>query len=296
MWIVFGITAGLILGLYDFWTKKSMDGNDVISIVFFSSFFGMAAWGLVLTLGAGNTLLLVDLFNLGYEHQLFIAVKSMAMTLSWILAYYAVKALPMSFSGAVRASGPLWTMAGGVLIFGEYLTATQFFLIFASIAAYYALSQIGKKEGIDAIKSKPVMMMLAATIFSAATTVYDKYLVQSIGLTAVSIQINSAIQRFLIALVIFYFYKKHSKIKTGTTWSLYIPLVGISWVVAEYVYFFAIVQADSNVTYLSVFRRMSLVVGFILSAIFIGEKYLKQKTIIILVLVLSTVALILDRH
>lgn len=296
MWIVFGISAGLILGLYDFWTKKSMDGNDVISIVFFSSFFGMAAWGLVLTLGAGNTLSPVNLFNLGYEHQLLIAVKSMAMTLSWILAYYAVKALPMSFSGAVRASGPLWTMTGGVLIFGEYLTATQFFLLFASIAAYYALSQIGKKEGIDAIKSKPVMMMLAATIFSAATTVYDKYLVQSIGLTAASIQINSSVQRFLIALVIFYVYKKHSKIKTSTTWSVYIPLVGISWVVAEYVYFLAIVQADSNVTYLSVFRRMSLVVGFILSAIFIGEKYLKQKTIIILVLVLSTVALILERH
>ncbi|MGE8448134.1 MAG: EamA family transporter [Comamonas sp.] len=294
--MVFGISAGLILGLYDFWTKKSMDGNDVISIVFFSSFFGMAAWGLVLTLGAGNTLSPVNLFNLGYEHQLLIAVKSMAMTLSWILAYYAVKALPMSFSGAVRASGPLWTMAGGVLIFGEYLTATQFFLLFASIAAYYALSQIGKKEGIDALKSKPVMMMLAATIFSAVTTVYDKYLVQSIGLTAASIQINSSVQRFLIALVIFYVYKKHSKIKTSTTWSVYIPLVGISWVVAEYVYFLAIVQADSNVTYLSVFRRMSLVVGFILSAIFIGEKYLKQKTIIILVLVLSTVALILERH
>ena len=58
------------------------------------------------------------------------------------------------------------------------------------------------------------------------------------------------------------------------------------------IYFFAITDPDANVTYLSVFRRMSLVVGFILSALFIGEKNFRRKLIIISLIVASTLLLI----
>lgn len=295
MWIVFGVAAGVLLGLYDFWTKKSMEKNDVINIVFWASFFGMLAWVPAIIVKADNVGLSVNVLAIGYKNQIIILVKGVAMTLSWIMAYYSVKELPMSFSGAVRASGPLWTLVGGAILFGEFLNPLQFTIILISIASYYALSQIGKKEGIDAIKSKPMLMMLAATIFSAATTVYDKYLVHNTGIPAVSIQALSAIHRFALAAIILAIYKTYSKKERNISWSLYVPLVGVSWVAAEYVYFLAIVDPESNVTYLSVFRRISLVVGFVLSAIFLQERYFKQKAVVIAILVLSTVMLVIER-
>lgn len=295
MWIVFGVLAGVLLGLYDFWTKKSMEKNGVINIVFWTSFFGMLALVPAIALGQKGAALSLSALTLGYKDQLLIFAKGTAMTLSWIMAYYSVKELPMSFSGAVRASGPLWTFVGGVLLFGEFLTPLQFALILISVASYYAFSQIGKKEGIHVLKSKPVLMMLAATMLSAATTAYDKYLVQNTGISAVSIQAVSAIHRFALAAVIFGLYKICSKNDGATSWSFYIPLVGVAWVAAEYVYFLAIVDPESNVTYLSVFRRTSLIIGFILSAVFLQEKFLKQKAVVIGILVLSTVILIVKR-
>jgi len=135
-------------------------------------------------------------------------------------------------------------------------------------------------------------MMLVATILAAITTVYDKYLIQNIGIPPITIQIVSAFQRFIIAIIIYSIYNK--KLKSNMTWTFYIPLVGVSWVVAEYIYFLAIMQVESNVTYLSIFRRTSLVIGFILSAIFIGEKNVKQKSLIIFIIILSTILLILE--
>ncbi|OWV82250.1 hypothetical protein ATY77_03160 [Rhizobium sp. R634] len=295
MWMVFGLSAGALLGLYDFWTKKAMDGNGVIPIVFWSSLFGAFAWIPAFLPVSDAFGFHVDLSQTNVHQQILILIKGLAMTLSWVFAYYSVRELPMSFSGAVRASGPLWTLVGGALIFGEYLSALQLSAVLLSILAYYALSQIGKKEGIRILRSWPVLMMLAATVLSAMTTVYDKFIVQNLGLPIYSIQAYSAIHRCALAMLFFVVMSWKRGGFMPLRWSVYVPLVGLSWVGAELIYFFAIADPVANVTYLSIFRRTSLVVGFLLSVLLIGEKNVLPKGAIILLIVASTAALILDR-
>lgn len=157
---------------------------------------------------------------------------------------------------------------------------------------YYWLSQIGKKEGINTLRSLPVAMMLLATILSSLTTVFDKYIVHNLDISAYTIQAYSALYRFIFAAGFLSAFILLGRSSLRCLWSLYIPLVGISWVIAELIYFFAINDPDANVTYLSVFRRMSLVVGFFLSAFFIGEKNFRRKFIIISLIVVSTLLLI----
>lgn len=293
MWMVYGLSAGVLLGFYDFWTKRAMDGNSVIPIVFWSSLFGAIAWlpaFLPVTAGLGFH---VDPARTNVHQQALILVKGLAMTFSWLFAYYSVRELPMSFSGAVRASGPLWTFAGGALIFGEYLSPLQFSAVLLSVLAYYALSQIGKKEGIRMLKSRPVFMMLAATVLSAMTTVYDKFLVQNLGLQVFDIQAYSALHRCALAMLIFLALSWNERRIMPLRWSVHVPLVGLSWVGAELIYFFAIADPAANVTYLSVFRRVSLVAGFLLSVFLIGERNVPAKTAIIGLIVVSTAVLII---
>ncbi|WJV54053.1 EamA family transporter [Prodigiosinella aquatilis] len=292
MWIYYGIAAGFILGFYDFWTKKAMADNGIFPVVFFSSFFGALFWvpAFIPFTYAGMPRINID--GIHFHEQLIIFVKSTMMTLSWVFAYFSVRELPMSFSGSVRASGPLWTLAGGSLIFGEFLTPIQLTAVVLSVICYYFLSQIGKKEGINTLRSLPMTMMLLATILSSFTTVYDKFIVQQMGMSVYTVQAYSALHRFIIATALLVLSIKFRQEKYHCKWSLYIPLVGLSWVIAELVYFFAISDASANVTYLSIFRRMSLVVGFILSALFIGEKYFLKKLTIILLIVFSAVLLI----
>jgi bacterial/archaeal transporter family protein len=294
MWMVFGLSAGCLLGLYDFWTKKAMDGNNVIPIVFWSSLFGALAW-LPAFLPASEAVgVYVDWTKTNVHQQVLILIKGLAMTLSWVFAYYSIRELPMSFSGAVRASGPLWTLIGGLIVFDEYLSPIQLASVLISVFAYYILSQIGKAEGIRMLRSWPVFMMLAATILSAMTTVYDKFIVQELGLPVYGIQAYSAVHRCILAMLVFLAISCKRRAIMPMRWSIYVPLVGLSWVGGELIYFFAIANPAANVTYLSIFRRLSLVVGFLLSVFLIGEKNVLRKSAIITLIVASVMVLILD--
>jgi drug/metabolite transporter (DMT)-like permease len=293
MWVLFGISAGAVLGLYDFWTKRAMAGNSVLPVVFWSSLFGALAWTPAFFPGSAQFGVFVDVFKTSFTEQGLILIKSLAMTLSWLFAYYSVRDLPMSFSGAVRASGPIWTFLGGAILFGEMLTPMQIAAVLVLIFAYYILSVVGKDEGIDAIRSGPMLMMLVATILSAMTTVYDKFIVQKLNAPIYAVQAYSAFDRCALALVILAIASYRSKLPK-LQWSISVPLVGLAWVVAELIYFFAIADPSANVTYLSIFRRTSLVVGFLLSVTLIGERSVRAKSIVIILIVLSTAVLILE--
>ncbi len=293
-WIAFGILAGIVLGFYDYWTKKAMEGNGVFAVVFWSSMFGAAAWLPFFTPLTASSSFHVDIAQTNFADQILILVKGLAMTASWLFAYFSVRELPMSFSGAVRASGPIWTLLGGMVVFGEFLSPIQLTAVFVSVLAYYILSRIGKSEGISALRSLPLAMMLIATILSAMTTVYDKYIVQMIGLASGEIQAWSAIHRFLMAGVVFGFVAWKQEAVPSLQWSIWIPLTGLSWVIAEWIYFLAIADPAANVTYLSIFRRTSLVVGFLLSVTLIGERNVGKKSIVIALILVSTITLILE--
>ncbi|MTH95629.1 DMT family transporter [Roseibium sp. RKSG952] len=293
-WILFGLLAGITLGFYDYWTKKAMTGNGVFPVVFWSSMFGAFAWLPFFTPFTSSSSFHVDIGITSWHSQALILVKGLMMTASWLFAYFSVRELPLSFSGAVRASGPIWTFIGGAIVFGDYLTPIQLTAVLASVFAYYLLSQIGKSEGISALKSLPMAMMLVATVLSAMTTVYDKYIVQTVGLASAEIQAWSAIHRFLIAGLLLALFCFKTRTYQRLVWSIWIPLTGLSWVVAEWIYFLAIADPAANVTYLSIFRRTSLVVGFLLSVTLIGERNVMRKSIVIALIVASTATLVLQ--
>ncbi|WP_246676263.1 DMT family transporter [Mesorhizobium sp. B1-1-5] len=293
--MIFGISAGTILGFYDFWTKKAMHDNGVLPVVFWSALFGALAWLPSFLPVAQSVGMYVDLAKTSVAEQSLILVKSLAMTASWLLAYYSVRELPMSFSGAVRASGPLWTLLAGAIVFGEMLAPIQLVAVGSSVGAYYILSIAGRKEGIRVLSSRPVAMMVGATVLSAMTTVYDKFIVQSLGTPAYAVQAYSAIDRCILSLAVLLLATRTRPVRRSVRWDIYIPLVGLSWVAAELVYFYAIQDPAANVTYLSIFRRTSLVVGFLLSAALIGEKNVPAKSFVVAIIVLSTIMMVMSR-
>ena len=295
MWIAYGLGAGVMLGLYDVWTKKAMKGNAVIPVVMWSSLFGALVW--VPTLFSGALPIHIDPFGLSLREHALLLPKGIAMTASWVLAYYAVRELPISIAGAVRASGPLWTLAGGFVMFRELLTPMQFLGLMITVLSYYVLSVVGRKEGIVVFRNTAVLLMLSATVLSAVTTVYDKYLVVQLQLPVLEIQAHSAFQRCALSALLFvpYMLRRGGGLGLGLTWSWAVPLVGVSWVLAELIYFHALMDPQAMVSLLSVLRRTSLIVAFLLSALLFREANLWQKTLMILVLIVGMAVLILGR-
>jgi drug/metabolite transporter (DMT)-like permease len=272
-----------------------MIGNNIFTVVFWSSLFGAVPWAVFWVPGIGALNIGPHIEAITWVEQLIILPKTIAMTLSWLFAYYSVRELPMSFSGAVRASGPIITFMGAAAIFGETLSVLQFTAILTSIIAYYFLSGAGKIEGILLFRNKAVYMMLIATILSAMTTVYDKYMVSSLSVAIYSIQAYSALHRCILSFIILLIVGWRQREWFPSNWTVYIPLVGLSWVGAEAIHFLALTDPAASATYLAVFRRMSLVVGFILAVVYLGERQVFRKSICIAFILLGAIVLIIEK-
>jgi bacterial/archaeal transporter family protein len=284
-WIALGLIAGLLLGTYDFLTKLALQRKDVLETVFHSSLIGGLMWAPFLAIPssiAGS----IDAYGLAAKplsmaEHLLVAPKTIMMVVTWVLSYYAVKSLPLSISAGVRASGPIWTAIGAIIFFGESLTFLPWCGIAVASLAYVGFSMVGKRESIDFKSNLWVLSMVLATLLSSANALYDKYLIADLKLDLASVQAWSAVQRAAMVVPLLVLIGRRIEFKSLLRENWAIPAIAITYIIAEFVYLWALKQDGAMISVLSMLRRTNLVMVFLLSAIFFRELYLKQKSLAI---------------
>lgn len=290
-WILLAAFAGILLGLYDYWTKIATLKTGVVEITVGSAFVGAILF-------LPSMLALAGPFSATPAHLLpaldhgAILAKSLMMTLSWLLAYAAVQAVPMTYSGAVRASGPVWTYLAALALFGERLTVVQVAAVLASVVAYWRLAVIGVREDRAILSWRPFLCMLAATWLSAFVTVWDRVLIDTLGIALVDIQTYSSAHRFLIAALVGLAMIGPRRTVRALSAGLPVALVGVAWVAAELLHLAAVGDPDANLTTISVLRRLSLVVGFLLAVYALKERYARDKAFVVAIVVASAAVLV----
>ena len=298
-WIVLGLMAGLVLGAYDFLTKLALKENTVLELVFWCAVLGGLMWAPFFFLPSGHT----DMFHRGglypsplsHAQQALILPKSVMMVASWILSYYSIKTLPLSISAGVRASGPLWTVLGAVILLSEQLSAMQWLGLAVSMGFYYLFSLIGKREGIRFTRNGWVLCMLAATLLSSANALYDKYILSTLHMDLAAVQAYSAIQRGAVALVLVpWIYHRRFDIVSVIRKNWAVPTMAFAYVFAEFVYLTAVQREGALISVISVLRRTNLVMVFALAVLFLRENFIGQKILAILGVLVGIALIILD--
>lgn len=284
-WIALGLLAGLVLGTYDFLTKLALKEKTVLEVVFWCSVLGAALWLPLLYAPAqwSGTLRTLGLAPqpLDTAQQLALLPKSTMMVVTWILSYYSVKFLPLSISAGVRASGPLWTALGAVLLLSESLNWWQWLGLAVSMGSYYLFSLIGKKEGIHFSRNHWVLCMLAATLLSSANALYDKHILATLQMDLAAVQAYSAVQRGAIALLLLPWVLRDLEVLSLLRRNWAVPAIAFAYVLAEYIYLAAVQQEGALISVISVLRRTNLVMVFALSTLFFRENYIWRKTLAI---------------
>lgn len=124
------------------------------------------------------------------------------MATSWILAYQALKHLPITIVTPIRSAGPFFTFIGAIVIYKESPNLYQwigFFFIIFSVILY---SRIGKQEGINFKRNKWIFAIIGATFLGASSGLYDKFLIQNLSLNPQTLQFWFCLYTILILLVI----------------------------------------------------------------------------------------------
>lgn len=268
MWITLALIASVLLGLYDVFKKLSLNHNAVLPVLFLSVLFGFLPMS---GLMAGSRIApdwmqqvhcYVPVATLSQHVHIFI--KALIVSTSWVLAYFAMKHLPISIVSPIRASGPLWTLVGALVIFHERPLPQQWAGMAVVFASYYAFSLLGQKEGVHFHRSKWVLFIFLATFIGTFSTLYDKYLFQQLDYVPLLVQFwFSFYNVVLLGLITATVWWPRRASFTPFQWRGSIPLIGLMLLASDLAYFTAVRDPDSLIVVLSVLRRSSVVVSFL---------------------------------
>lgn len=282
MWIYLGLVSAVLLGVYDVCKKHALDRNAVLPALFLSTVAGLVP---MLVLLAASRLAPEAMRQMhSYvpvatraEH-LHVFIKSCIVSVSWVLAWFAMKHLPISIVAPIRASGPVWTLIGALLIFRERPLPLQWAGMAAVFVSYYAFALIGRGEGIHFHRSKWVLFIFLATVVGTLSTLYDKYLLQNLGYAPMLVQFWFAFYNALLlgALTAVFWWPRHAAF-TPFRWRGSIALIGLLLIASDYVYFQAVSDPSALIAVLSVLRRSSVTVSFAAGALLFGEANRRKK-------------------
>jgi len=274
-WIALSICSALLLGFYDLAKKHALRENAVLPVLFFGIVTSAAVW-LPFVLWShlapesfpSAQFLVTPLA--AHEHVLLF-LKSALVAGSWIFGYFALKNLPLSIAGPIRATGPLWTILLAVFLMGESPSGWQWVGIAIVLAAFYAFSFVGKLEGIHFTRDKWVGYMIAATLIGACSAIYDKFLLQTALIEPATVQAWFSLYLVVVMAPFYLLWLRGAWPRGRFEWRWSIPLIGLLLLSADFLYFTAIAQEDALISVISPIRRTAVVVTF-LGGIFLHKE------------------------
>lgn len=263
-WVAATLLSAFFLGIYDLGTKHAVRDNAVLPVLFFANLCSAAVWvGLIILDRSGGGLpAILQVADLTpWQHaQLFL--KSLIVGLSWVCSYFAVKHLPVSIAAPVRATGPVWTLGGALLLLGERPTALEMLGVGITLASFVGLALAGAREGIHFHRDQWIGWLVAGTLLGAVSGLYDRFLLHGRGFGAATVQAWFAIYLALLFLPLALAWKFRLWPRHVFHWRWSILAVSFGLLAADFLYFSALRDPAALVSLVSSLRRGSTLVAF----------------------------------
>lgn len=279
-WLLLSVCSALLLGVYDYLKKTALHDNAVLPVLFGSVaasalvWLPFAIWSAVAPGSLPHPFL--DVATIGLREHGLLLLKAALVGTSWLLGYHGLKSLPLSIATPIRATAPLWTIALAVLLFGESPTLRQWAGVATILVSFFLFTLVGRREGIHFHRHKGVFLMIGATLLGAISALYDKYLLQTVGMAPSAVQAWFTIDLALLlvpALIV----SRRAPDRHPFRWHWAIPVIGLTLLAADILYFIAVTQPDALISLISPVRRTSVIVSFLLGIFLFREKHVVSK-------------------
>lgn len=281
-WLYLSILSALLLGVYDLFKKLAVRDNAVLPVLFLSICAAIAVWLPFMIWSAVSPQTLPSDFLLvspmtSRGHLLIFAKAALVVT-SWICGFHGIKHLPMSVAGPIRASAPLWTVLFAVLVFHESPNVRQWSGVGLILVSFFAFSLVGRKEGIHFHRDRGVWWMIGAMVLGAASALYDKFLLQNVGISPSTVQAWFSVDMGLILLpaVIYRWIRKPGP---RFHWHWAIPAIGLTLLAADILYFSAVAQPGALISVISPVRRGAVIISLLIGIIGFKERHFRAKAV-----------------
>ena len=294
VWLILSVSSAFFLGVYEVTKKHALRDNAVWLVLLFGTFSSVIIFLPLIILSATGILTTENFFHVpvvnAREHFLII-LKTVIVLTSWIFSYTSLKHLPITIASPIRATGPVWTLFGALIIYNEQINTVRWVGLMITLLFFFLFSTAGKKESISFKSNKWVWFAILGTIFSAASGLFDKFLIREID--RMSVQAYFSIYQVILLTPVVIIIRSTMKNPPKFTWRLSIPLIGVILVIADFLYFYALDYPDSLISVVSVVRRGSVIVSFLFGALLFKEKNIKHKAILLVGILAGIIILFL---
>ena len=287
MWIAWILASSVFLAFYDLSKKASVRDNAVLPVLLFATVAGAAAY--VAALGAAGGI--GAAVHVTAREFALIGVKSLIVSTSWVLTYCALRTLPITIATPIRASSPALVFVAAFFMYGERPSPVQGLGMLLVFAGYWAFSWAGKHEGIDFLRSRAVWFALGGMCMSAVSSLWDKFILQKCAIPVETMQFWFQLGLVGMYAVLLSVRQLAPGGRDAFEWRWSIPLTGVLLVAADWLYFHGLAIPDVSIAAGSLLRRFSVVITFVLGAVFFHERNLRRKAIA-LAAILAGVALL----
>ena len=289
MWTCWILASAVFLAFYDLAKKASVRENAVLPVLLLATVAGGGAYISVLGAAGGIPAAL----DVSPRDLSLICIKSAIVSTSWVLTYCALRSLPITIATPIRASAPAIVFIAAFFLYGERPSVAQGLGIALVFAGYWAFSKAGKFEGIDFLRSRAVWLAIGGMCMSAVSSIWDKFILQKCAIPVETVQFW-----FQIGLVVIYALllagQRALRIdRRRFEWRWTIPATGILLAAADWLYFHGLAIPDVPISVGSLMRRFSVVITFLLGAIFFKERNLKRKGIALAAILTGVILLCL---
>lgn len=280
MWIYFAILSALFLGVYDVFKKLSVDKNAVIPVLFGSTGTNLALISIFFALSKFDVLSANSPFFIPVidaQFHVLLLLKAILVLTSWICVFFAMKHLPITLVSPIRSTSPVVTLLGGLIVFGEHLSGYQWVGVLVTVLFFFLYSNVGKLEGVKFSGSKWFFFLLLGTFLGGLSGLYDKYLCNTLGINKNGVQYYYTFYQFLLLIPLVLFTWLPIRKSNPFQWRWSIPFIGLFLFISDFLYFYSLSYTDASISIVSLLRRGSVIVVFILGYFVFKEQNFKKK-------------------
>ncbi len=286
MWLAFAVISSICLGFYDVFKKLALQQNNVFAVLFLNTLF------CTLYMSPALVYTLNDMTG-NFVHpcnHVYIFIKSLIVTISWLLGYFAIKHLPLTIQGSINAVRPVLVLIGALIIFNEQPNSLQWIGITLGFISLLWIGFIGHREGYSFKTNKWLWSGLLSVALWAASGLYDKFLMMHFK--PINVEAWYSFYQLLIMSVVMLFTWRWAKTHDKFEWRWSILLISLFICAADLTYFFSLHEPGSMVSIASMIRRGSGLVAFFYGIVKLQEKGLKLKIIDQCLLIIGVIFMI----
>ncbi len=283
-WLLPVFGSALLVGAYDLAKKAAVRGNPILPVLFLVTLTGTISCLAALAVSGG---LSGALGNCTVSQWAALFGKAMLVAVIWYTAFYAFRILPVSIAAPIGAGSPLVTFVGAILWFGEYPTILQALGLLSVMGGYILFSSAGKPEGIDWRTNRGIHLLLLGVVLEGFSSLYDKQLLSIMALPRDTVQLYFQLNLTVILGGALLICRWREGYFPSFRPSPAILVAGLTLILADYLFFYAVSVPDSRIAILSVLKRCGCLVTFLAGILIFREKQAAYKFPALLLILLG---------